>query len=187
VGGHVGAPHIFAALESEAQAWLDREGVAAARRRIGRAFDMRYLGQNFELRVAEPADAARGEGEGEAWRQAFFREHERVYGYFAEDEPVQIVNVRLTALGDPEPLALPALETAPGADPSAAQVAGRPVWFDETGAFTPTPVYRRERLLAGHVLSGPAIVEQMDATTVVLPGQSAVVDGHGNLMIRVIA
>jgi N-methylhydantoinase A len=181
----VAGDHMFDAMESEAQAWLDREGVAAARRRIGRAFDMRYLGQNFELRVAEPADAARGGGA--AWRRAFFREHERVYGYFAEDEPVQIVNVRLTALGNPEPLELPALEAAPSADPSAAQVAARPVWFDETGAFTPTPVYRRERLLAGHVLSGPAIVEQMDSTTVVLPGQSAVVDAHGNLVLRVIA
>ena len=58
------------------------------------------------------------------------------------------------------------------------------MWFDEANGFVTTPVYRRERLLAGHVLAGPAIVEQMDSTTVVLPGQAAVVDEHANLVIR---
>jgi N-methylhydantoinase A len=171
---------LFDELEAEARAWLEREGVTSARRRITRAFDMRYLGQNFELRVPEPAER----GDVEALRRAFLREHERVYGYAADDEPVQVVNVRLTALGDPEPLDLPAVAAAPKPDPGAARVGERPVWFDETGAFTPTPVYRREKLLAGHTIPGPAIVEQMDSTTVVLPGQSATVDTHGNLLIR---
>ena len=171
---------LFDELEAEARAWLEREGVTSARRRITRAFDMRYLGQNFELRVPEPAER----GDVEALRRAFLREHERVYGYAADDEPVQVVNVRLTALGDPEPLDLPAVAAASKPDPGAARVGERPVWFDETGAFTPTPVYRREKLLAGHTIPGPAIVEQMDSTTVVLPGQSATVDTHGNLLIR---
>jgi N-methylhydantoinase A len=97
---------------------------------------------------------------------------------------VQVVNVRLTALGDPEPLDLPPLAAAPKADPAVARIGERPVWFDEPAAFVATPVYRRERLLAGHTLAGPAIVEQMDSTTVVLPGQTATVDAHGNLVIR---
>lgn len=171
----------FGELEREACAWLDRERVAPGRRRVARAFDMRYLGQNFELRVAEPPGAR---GDVGALKRAFFREHERVYGYFAEDEPVQIVNLRLTATGEPERLALPLLAAAPRPEADAARIGERAVWFDETAGFTPTPIYRRERLLAGHRLPGPAIVEQMDSTTVVLPGQAAIVDEHGNLVVR---
>jgi N-methylhydantoinase A len=171
--------HAFDGLETEARAWLDREGVPPAQRTLERAFDMRYLGQNFELRVPEPPG-----GDSAALREAFFREHERVYGYFAGDEPVQIVNLRLTALGAPPPLAMPPLAPARAADPREAQAGEREVWFDETAGFTRTPVYRRERLLAGHGLPGPAVVEQMDSTTIVLPGQTATVDAYGNLMIR---
>ena len=172
----------FDDLEVEARAWLDREGVPPAQRQLVRAFDMRYLGQNFELRVAEPPGGDVG-----TLRTAFFREHARVYGYHADDEPIQIVNVRLTALGAPPVLAIPALGSAPAPDASAARAGARDVWFDETAGFTRTPVYRRERLLAGHALAGPAIVEQMDSTTVVLPGQTATVDAHANLMIQVTA
>jgi N-methylhydantoinase A len=170
----------FSELEAEAGAWLEREGVPPAERAFVRAFDMRYLGQNFELRVAEPPGGDVG-----ALRAAFFREHERVYGYHAEDEPIQIVNVRLTALGAPPALPMPPLAAAPGPDATAARVGEREVWFDEAAGFTPTPIYRRERLLAGHALAGPAVVEQMDATTIVLPGQTATVDAHGNLLIEV--
>ena len=178
-GGLADLGRAFEALEREAEDWLEREAVARGRRRILRAFDMRYLGQNFELRVAEPPGAR---GDAAALRRAFFREHERVYGYFTEDEPVQVVNLRVTALGEPEPLSLPPWPVAPRPEPLDACTAERLVWFEETGFIT-TPIYRRERLRAGHRLAGPAIVEQMDSTTVLLPGQAAVVDGQGNLAI----
>jgi N-methylhydantoinase A len=170
----------FAALEADASAWLAGEGVPPDRRRIVRAFDMRYLGQNFELRVPEPPGAR---GSIEAARRAFFGEHERVYGYFTEDEPVQIVNVRVTAIGAPDPLVLPTLARAATADPKTARAGERAAHFDETRGFVATPLYRRERLLAGHVIPGPAIVEQMDATTVILPGQVGTVDERANLVI----
>jgi N-methylhydantoinase A len=174
---------LFAELEAEASAGLDREAVPPARRHLARAFDMRYVGQNFELTVAAPA--ALWSGDREALRRAFIAEHERVYGYAAEDEPVQIVNVRLTALGEPDPLALPSLAAAAHPDPAAARIGERDVHFDEADGFVPTPVYRRERLLAGHRVAGPAIVEQMDSTTVILPTQQATVDHHANLSIGV--
>ena len=173
--------HLFADMAAEGAAWLDGEAVPAARRRLLRALDMRYLGQNFELTVPAPPG---GPGAPEALRAAFLGEHERVYGYAAPDEPVQIVAVRLTALGEPEALALPPRPLAPGPSPEAARAGERPVYFDEPGGFAPTPIYRRERLLAGHELTGPAIVEQMDSTTVVLPGQRARVVAHGHLLIR---
>jgi N-methylhydantoinase A len=174
---------VFAELDAEATAGLDREAVPAERRHLARAFDMRYLGQNFELTVGAPA--ALWTGDREALRRAFIAEHARVYGYAAEDEPIQIVNVRLTALGEPDPLTLPALAPAARPEPVEARTGERPVYFDETGDFAVTPIYRRERLRAGHRLAGPAIVEQMDSTTVILPGQHADVDPHANLLIGV--
>jgi N-methylhydantoinase A len=59
----------------------------------------------------------------------------------------------------------------------------RPVHFDEAHGFAATPIYRRDRLRPGHRIAGPAVVEQMDATTVILPGQSAAVDEWGSLVI----
>jgi N-methylhydantoinase A len=171
----------FAEMEADACRWLDREAVPAGRRRFLRALDMRYLGQNFELTVAIPD--ALWVGQPEALREAFRAEHARVYGYAAEDEPVQIVNVRLTALGEPDPLDLPALPPAASPDPAEARTAERAVYFAEAAAFAPTAIYRRERLRGGHRVAGPAIVEQMDSTTVIGPGQRAVVDGRGNLLI----
>ena len=143
---------------------------------------MRYLGQNFELLVAAPAELWRGDLG--ALRQAFLREHARVYGHGAEDDAIQVINYRLTALGEPGALSLPPLPPAPGASPAAAQVGERPVYFDEAGGFVPTPVYRRELLQAGHRLDGPAIVEQMDSTTVLLPGQWATIDTQANILIQ---
>jgi N-methylhydantoinase A len=172
----------FGPMEAEARAWLERESVPPAHRRIQRSFDMRYLGQNFELTVA--AAPAAGDDGRDALRRAFLAEHERVYGYAAEDEPVQVVAFRVTALGEPAPLAHPPLGPAPRPQADAARAGERAVYFEETRGFAPTPLYRRERLLAGHRLAGPAVVEQMDATTVILPGQTAIVDERGNLLIR---
>jgi N-methylhydantoinase A len=172
---------VFAGLEAEATAALDREAVPPPRRHLARALDMRYLGQNFELAV--PAPPALWSGDREALRRAFVAEHARVYGYAADDEPIQIVNVRLTALGAPDPLGLPVVARAARADPGEARAGARAVHFDEAGGFVVTPIYRRERLLAGHRVDGPAIVEQMDSTTVIPPGQHATVDAHANLLI----
>jgi N-methylhydantoinase A len=171
----------FEDLERQASAWLDHEAVPPHRRRLARAFDMRYVGQNFELTVTPPAGIAALDVV--ALRDAFLREHERVYGYAAPDEPVQIVAVRLGAFGDREVPAMPALPAAATADPTEARSGERAVYFEDAGGFRTTPIYRRERLRAGHRLAGPAIVEQMDSTVVVLGGQEAWVDERANLHI----
>jgi N-methylhydantoinase A len=172
----------FSALEQKAQAWLDRERVPAERRRLARALDMRYVGQNFELLVEIPGEFWRGDRD--ALRRAFLREHARVYGHSAEDDAIQVVSYRLTALGQPAALTVPSLPAAPSASPDAARAGERPVYFDEAGGFVATPVYRRERLLAGHALEGPAIVEQMDSTSVILPRQRGTIDAHANIIIE---
>ncbi len=171
----------FGEMDREANDWLELESVPPARRRRRRAFDMRYLGQNFELTVPEPP----GPLQLEALRSAFWGEHERVYGYAASDEPVQVVAFRLTAFGEVDGVTLPTMLEATRPEPDAACIGQRPVYFDERGGFVPTAVYRRERLASGHRIIGPAVVEQMDSTTLILPGQEARVDRRANLVITV--
>jgi N-methylhydantoinase A len=171
----------FEDLDQQACTWLDHEAVPLFRRRHARAFDMRYVGQNFELTVAEPAGTSPVDAP--ALHRAFLREHERVYGYAAPDEPVQIVALRLTAFADRELPPMPVLPAAATADPREARTGERAVYFEEARDFVATPIYRRERLRAGHRLVGPAIVEQMDSTTVIPGGQEARVDERANLVI----
>jgi N-methylhydantoinase A len=143
---------------------------------------MRYVGQNFELTVTPPESARL---DARTLRAEFLREHERVYGYAAPDEHVQIVAWRLTAFGDRELPPMPALPPAASADAKEARIGERAVYFEDARDFLTAPVYRRERLRAGHRLAGPAIVEQMDSTTVILDGQEALVDARANLVIHV--
>ena len=82
--------------------WLDRERVPPARRRLERWLDLRYVGQNFELLVPVPEETW-GDGDCAALHRRFFEAHEQVYGFAAEDEPVQVVNVRLVARGLADP------------------------------------------------------------------------------------
>jgi N-methylhydantoinase A len=74
---------------------------------------------------------------------------------------------------------------AGGEEPGRALKGTRPVYFDEWGEYRPTPIYERRRLRRDERLQGPAIVEQPDTTTVVYPGQSAIVDAAGNLLVSV--
>lgn len=141
---------------------------------------MRYIGQNYELQVELDGN---GDGEGsslEVLHQAFFAVHERNYGYHNPDDPVEVVNLRVTAIGRlPSPDSAPA---APGTGAATPQ-GQRPVWFDGETALD-TPVYDRAALGAGHEFTGPAVIEQLDATTLLGPGDRCRVDEAGNLVVE---
>ena len=168
-----------AALEREAEAWFAREAAAlagnGAERQTRLAYDMRYVGQNFELSVA---DERRGEVDAARLRELFLAVHEASYGFHNADDPVEIVNVRLTALlADGRPhggRAPPAAAAAPERR--------RAVFFAPEGAED-TPVYRRAALGRGQTVEGPAAVDQLDATVLIHPGDRARVDGAGNLVV----
>jgi N-methylhydantoinase A len=172
----------FADLEGQAGAWFDRESVAAADRSLRRSVDMRYAGQNYELPVAV-ADGPIGPALLDALRAGFEVAHEKMYGYTAPEEPIQIVTFRLEASGA---VRRPDIRTHPPAthDVAAAAVGARDVWLAESREFVTCPVYDRDELGPGHRIAGPAVVEQMDATTLVLPGQTATVDPYLNLVIE---
>jgi N-methylhydantoinase A len=177
----------FAELTRRATEWFDREGVAHDARSMMRTVDMRYAGQNYELPVAWPAGPL-GPARRAELIEGFERAHEQMYGYIAAEEPVQAVTFRLQASSvarRPEirahPLSATALASA--TELASASIGSRDVWLPEAGQHVAVVVYDRDRLEPGHRLSGPAIVEQMDATTLLLPGQTAAVDPYLNLVL----
>jgi N-methylhydantoinase A len=167
-------------LHAEAEAHLTEEGVPEARRSYARSADLRYAKQGVEITVDWPGNSV--DRSSVARLVADFHEkHERLYTFADYEAPVEIVNFNVSATGAMDRIALPELDTvAPGTKPSAD---GERRASFENGAFATTPTYRRENLCSGHMIEGPAIVDQLDATTVVFPGQGAAVDRHGNLII----
>jgi N-methylhydantoinase A len=166
----------FAGLEAHGREALGREGVADGQIEMVRAVDMRYVGQSYELTV--PLEDGRFTVEVAA---RFHREHDRAYGYSAPSEPTELVNVRLTALGK---IAKPRLREVGVGSGASARQGSRAVYFAETGGFADTPVYDRYGLGAGQVVAGPAVVEELDSTTVIHPGYRATVDRYGNLLVE---
>lgn len=172
----------FDELQRRAIAWFEREGIVPAARTLRRTVDMRYAGQNYELPVAFP-DEPNGPALLKALTEGFERAHEQLYGYIAEEEPIQAITFRLEAVGAVRRAELTTHPPAT-ADVTSARMDERDVWLVETRGFVTCPVYDRERLGPGHRVTGPAVVEQMDATTVLLPGQTAVVDACLNLIVE---
>jgi N-methylhydantoinase A len=164
------------ALGEEAAAFLEREGVAESDREIRYVADMRYHRQGYELPIAigdlEEATLA-GLGD------AFAATHERLYG-FGLPGGAELVTLRAVGIGS-----VPSIETPPRplgpSDASGARTGTHPVW--DGAAYRDVATYDRARLAPGMVVDGPAVVEQYDATTVVLEGHVATVDEHANLLI----
>jgi N-methylhydantoinase A len=163
----------LSALDTRVQAWAADERLDPARLICDRVLELRYRGQSSELRIALfGTDDMLG-----SVTAAFHAEHQRRFGYAMPDRPVEIVTARLTARADrpaPPPEAPPALTQA--------EPAWRPVWFATTG-FVDTPIYQRDALSRIDRLLGPAIIEQMDTTTVVPPGWIVTIDAMANLLL----
>jgi N-methylhydantoinase A len=169
----------FQSLSDRARSWFEKEGIAAEDRRTNRTVDMRYAGQNYELSIQLP-DEPIGPYSIGALAEGFAAMHRRLYGFAAEDETVQLVTFRLEATGV-VPKATLTQGDGSGAD-AVSEV--RPVWLQKAGGFVPCAVYDRDRLATGDSFDGPAIVEQMDATTFVPAGMTARVDPWLNLILE---
>jgi len=170
----------FADLKHSVDAWFELERIEPAQRSVERALDLRYAGQSHELTVPVQREDFR-ESDLPALVARFREEHVRVYGY-APDGPVQIVTYRITAR-TPVAGQAGAAGAAPFSAPGNARTGVRRVHFRESAGFVDCPIYDRTRLLPGAGVVGPAILEQMDTTTVVLPGQVATVQADGNMLL----
>ncbi len=173
----------FDALAGRAREEARREGTDPAALTLTRILEIRYAGQGYELPVACPGERV-AEADKPVIRAAFHRLHEDTYGHRAEEAAVEIVNFRVDSLAVLPKLRLPEWPAAEdGSGPERAVSGRRAVCFDGTEQRLDTPVYWRPDLRAGDRFAGPAIVEQADTTTVVIPGQRAEVDRHGNLLL----
>ena len=168
----------FKKLEQDAKLWFDQEDIAENLRSREYFLDMRYKGQNHEIRVPiTMADITSAQ----TLRSAFTAAYERLYS-FSSNDMVQIVNFGLSALGD---IVYPVIvkDEYAGEDPSAAVIGSRHV-YEGGGKFADYILYDRDKLHNGNVIQGPAIIEQMDSTTIVLSNQKATVDEFLNMMIE---
>ncbi|HEX4185462.1 MAG TPA: hydantoinase/oxoprolinase family protein [Stellaceae bacterium] len=163
-------------MELTAFEWLASAGISAEQRALLRAADLRYRRQAYELTVPMAPGAITRESL-DRLAAAFHDEHRQTYGHANPEEPVQLVNLRLTAIGR-----LPRLRLAqpPASVPARRRM--REVWFPEIGS-APCPVHWRDGLAAGETLAGPAVIEAMDSTIVVPPGWIASVDGKGYIRL----
>jgi N-methylhydantoinase A len=171
----------WADLESQARAWLDAEAVPRDRQRLERSADLRYQHQSFEL------TCPLGEGPVTHERlrglvETFHREHHRLYTYDLPAAVVELVNLRVTAIGQLPQRARP-VATATGGDAASARVAERDVYFAR-GGWTRTACYARARLTAGMTFAGPALIDQEDATSLIAPGFHARVDHALNVILE---
>jgi N-methylhydantoinase A len=172
----------FASLADQAGRWFDQEAIAPAERRIERTVDMRYHGQNYELSVPVP-EGAISPATMRLLATGFAEAHRQRYGFAADGDPVQLVTLRIEATGTMRKAELKVHPEA-GPDASGAIAGSRAVWLPEARDFVATPIYAREALRPGNRFAGPAIVEQMDTTTLVPPGSTARVDGYLNLILE---
>jgi N-methylhydantoinase A len=166
---------VFEELEAHALKDLRSENFHSDQIGIERALDMRYAGQGYEITLAceYPVDLAK-------LRRGFDENHKQMFGHTAPDEPVEIVSYRLRGVGRVPPVKLPKYRRE-GLSLKDALRETRQARFD--GISVACPVYQRDRLDVGISFEGPAIVDQLDATTVVPPGRTARVDEFKNILI----
>jgi N-methylhydantoinase A len=172
----------YAALERDAIATLERDGIEASRIRLVREADIRYAGQSMEVRVTAPGgavDASFLSG----LIGAFNAAHRRTFGYdYAGQQKIELVNLCVSGFGLIERPQMPKLAGGTG---NPAPKSCRAVYFS-TG-FLDTPVFDRASLPPAGRINGPAVVEEFGSTTVVFPGQYVEVDPHGILVIRALS
>lgn len=174
---------VFSELTDQANEWFEEEGIEPERRSLSRRVEMRYAGQNYELAVDVPNDEITAETVS-SLIDSFQRAHDRMYGYSAHDEVVEAVTFRIQAVAA-VPRADLRRSSFAGRSVESAIVAKRDVYLPEEGGYTPCPVYNRSLLDVGHRIVGPAIIEQMDTTTLLLSSDVCVVDDLRNLVIEI--
>jgi N-methylhydantoinase A len=164
----------FIALERKGTAMLDRAGIAPERRRFERFVDARYRRQSYELLVPVPPHPV-DRSTLEKIAETFHDRHRQTYGHDNREEPVQLVSVRVTAVGAIAPLVVRDTPARPEAD---AVKSKRQLWFRETGAVDAT-IYDRRRMPSALEVAGPAVIESLESTILVPPRWQAKMNEDG--------
>jgi N-methylhydantoinase A len=165
---------------------LEADRVPADRRRVEVRVDARYVGQSYELPIAF---AVEDPGAWGRLAQDFHAAHRARFGHADPEAPIEIVGFGATAIGRVEAPELPRLREGGRAPPAEARLGVRRVFFEgpnpgDAGGWAEAEVLAREALLAGNEIEGPAVVEEVSATTVLYPGDRARVDASGVLLVE---
>lgn len=169
----------FQELTAEGGEQLKAADIPPEDRHFDRSIDVRYVGQSFELTVS--IDQPVTEGELAAAAERFHNAHRQRYGHANPEEPLELVNLRLDAIGEASPPSLSTIEP-PDHSASAAVRTHRPVSFD--GETFNCPVHDRSQLPADGSFHGPAIIEGDESTITVHPSQAASIDKYGNVVVE---
>jgi N-methylhydantoinase A len=169
------------ALRRQGRASLSREGVAPETMVFQHHIELRYVGQSHELTIPTREDDLDATGFQRAI-SAFHKAHDEAYGFSAPSEPVEIFNVQISAVG-----AIPKIRVRelPDQTSTLAPRSSRPVYFEEAGGYVDVPVFNRYDISSQGFLMGPCIVEELDSTTVVHPGNSIRIDRWANLIVQI--
>lgn len=166
----------FAELEQEASAWAAAEAAdqgSEVEHVLSRVLDLRYRGQNYELPIDAPTGTIDNAWFGEVMNR-FHAAHQQRYGYSTPGAPIAAVTFRVAATITVRRAQFPIGRPAEAGD-EPAPAGTRRVFSPEEGDYVECAYYERDSLRAGHVILGPAVIEQYDATALVLPGHRATV------------
>jgi N-methylhydantoinase A len=178
-----GFNEVIGQLEAKALAELLQEGVERQRATLLRYLDVRYVGQHHEVTIEIPHGQPIGPAHLPEIADAFHRTHERLYTYATPENTLEIMNLRVTAVGAVEKAGL-SRQPLGGPDVASARKGERPVYFEERGGFAGAPVYDRDRLRPGNRIAGPAVVEERITTVIVHPGWNLRVDEYENIVME---
>ena len=181
---HMWLKEAYDRLESDAREWLSDQGMTSGKSMITRSADLRYKHQASELTVNVP-DGDFTEETAARMAEAFHGTHLRLYTYDLPEAEVELVNLRVTAVGELEKHHAAGISSSRDAAPQPLRT--RPVFFDRTRRFVDTPVFERGSLTPGMAVDGPAVIEQDDTTTLLWPGFIAQADGRGNLILKAVS
>jgi len=159
--------------------WFKDEEVPIKQRQVWWSIGARYFGQNYELSLSIDLSKNNKKIINEI-KQEFHKEHELNYGFASDTESIQIVNLAVKALGSLETPSLPKVSKEKVKEP----IGFRKTIFELDKRYK-TPIFNRRKLVANQQIIGPALIEQMDTTTIIFPNDSCVVDEWGNLIISV--
>jgi len=167
----------YGVMEREGKENLQHDGFNDTQIILERRADLRYHGQSSEITLPVPGGALARSGLDRV-KASFHLAHEQRYGWSRKDLKIELVNLRLAAVGKLNKTIKP---SAPKSSVMPKPASFREVYFSQ---YVNTPVYRRENLAPGFTLRGPAVVEQKDATALILAGMSFECDREGNLIIK---
>ncbi len=171
---------IFRELQARVRKLFERENIADESIVLSYEIDLRYLGQEHTLNVPAPSELV--ETDRIKLGKSFDGLHRKIYGHNAPEEPKEIVSLKVISFARVKKPLMETISSGTENPPPEAMMGERKVYVED-GRYEQFAIFKRDRLLSGNTISGPALIEETTATTVVDSGQACSVDQYGNLII----